>query len=141
MGNDFGGGEAAQLGRAGIAEALRVAEEKSSGVEIAGARHIHDLRNGDCRNHQNIFAMGHDTAQGRAGDHGDFTILAQRLQGAVKILRQVERLDFGFIGKDDIDVLADEFEKAFAVALDAKGIGERDRGEPCRPCGRFWRPA
>ena len=126
VGNDFGGGEAAQLGRAGIAKALGVAEEKASGVEIAGARYIHHLRNGDGRNHQNVITMGHDTAQGRAGDNGDFTILAQRLQGPVKILRQVERLDFGFIGKDDIDVIPDEFEKAFAVALDAKGIGERD---------------
>ncbi len=126
MGNDFGGGEAAQLGRARIAEALRVAKEKARGVEIAGARHIHHLRNGNCGCDNDLIAMGHDAAQGRAGDHGDFAILAQRLQGAVKILRQVERLDFGFIGKDDIDVVADEIEKAFAVALDAKGIGERD---------------
>ena len=126
VGNDFGGGEAAQLGRARIAKALRVAEEKSCGVEIAGAGHIHDLGNGNGGRNQNVIAMGHDTAQGRARNNGDFTILAQRLQGAVKILRQVERLDFGFIGKDDIDVFPDEIEKAFAVALDAKGIGERD---------------
>ena len=137
MGNDFGGGEAAQLGRARIAEALRVAEEKACGVEIAGACHIHDLGNGNRRRNNNVITMGHDTAQGRTGDHGHFTILAQRLQGAVKILRQVERLDFGFIGKDDIDVFADEIEEAFAVALDAEGIGKRDRSEPARPCGRF----
>ena len=105
---------------------MGVAEEKAGGVEIPRTRYINHLRNGDGRNHQNILAMGHNTAQGRTGDNGDFTILAQRLQGPVKILRQVERLDFGFIGKDDIDVILDEFEKTLAVALDAKGIGERD---------------
>ena len=126
----LGGGETAQLRRAGIAEALRVAKKKACGVKVAGPCHIHHLWNGNRRNHQDIVAMGHDAAEGRACHNCDFTILAQRLQGAIKILRQVKRLDFSFIGKDDIDVLADEFEKALAVALDAEGIGECDRREP-----------
>jgi hypothetical protein len=78
---------------------LRVTE-KARGVEVAAARHIHDLGN-NCE--ATITSSPWATTHGRAGDHGDFAILAQRLQPR-QILRQVERLDFGFVAKT-IDVL------------------------------------
>ena len=109
-----------------MAKALRIAKEKTRGVEIARACHIHNLGNGNGGNGQDLIIVGHNASPGRARYNGDGAILAKGLQGAVKALREVERLELGFIGKDDIDAVPDEIEEAFAVAFDAKRIRERD---------------
>ena len=103
-----------------MANPLRMAKEKSCGVEVARTGDIHYPGNSNGGNGQDFISVGHDAAQGRACNNGHFTVLAERLQGTIKVLRAVERLDFGFVGKDNINVIPDELEKAFTMALDAK---------------------
>ena len=69
-------------------------------------------------------AVDDDATGSRACQYGNRTILGDGLQGAIEILRQVERLDLGFIGKDDVDIVADKFEETVAMTLDAEGVGQ-----------------
>ena len=67
-----------------------------------------------------VVSFHDDTACGRTGQYCYRAILADGLHGAIEILRQIKRLDLGFIGKDNVDVVADEIQEALAVAFDTE---------------------
>ncbi len=77
--------------------------EKARREEIARTRHVHHTVDGARRNLDGFRAAHDDAALFRARQNGDSTVLADCLHGPVEILRLVERLDFGLVGKDDVD--------------------------------------
>ena len=49
-------------------------------------------------------------------------MVANRLQGIIKILDLIESHDFFFIGEQDIDMVFRQVEEVFAVTVDAKWV-------------------
>ena len=53
---------------------------------------------------------------------GNGAICGNCFGGRAEILGLVKRLYFGFVGKDDVNIVANEVEEAVTVPFNAKGI-------------------
>src|SRR5262245_55592399 len=126
MGNYLGGGDRAQFGAQVEWLARGQATQKPCGKQITRARCVDDLWDWMCRYGYRAPARNDDAAPLGAGQHGDLAIGSRKFASSVEIGCLIERRDFGFVGEHDVDLVSDQIQKAVAMAIDAKGIGERD---------------
>ncbi len=80
VGDDLGGGDAAQPRAFGERLAVRKAEQETRGVEIAGAGRVDDLGHGRGGHRVGFAALDHDRALLAAGEGRDLGFLARRLE-------------------------------------------------------------
>src|SRR5262249_36933549 len=94
---------------------------------IAGSCRIHDFLNRMCLDDMNLIALDDHAARFRARQRRTRTVLARALHRLIEIRDLIERFDLSLIGKEDIDVAANEFKTAFVVTAATEGGGGRDR--------------
>src|SRR4029077_10777955 len=80
-----------------------------------------------CCRDQILRALRQDHAAfGAAGQGGDRDMAAHRRGGGGGSGGLASRADFGFVGKEDVDMLVDEVAESFAVTADAEWVGKAE---------------
>ncbi len=96
-------------------------------VEIPRARRVDHFGHRLRVDHMDLLAGDDERSLLAAGEGGHGTLATHRLQGRIEGVHLVERENLGLVGEENIDVARHQLAEGFAVTLDTKGVGKRQR--------------
>src|SRR5215472_14856841 len=139
MADDLSRTQAADLAANGERQIAGQAIEEAAGVQIARPGAV-DYTDDRSRRNLVLGVRRQYHAPGRAtGQSGDRDMTTNRRCGRAKIIRLVQRADFGFVGEQNVDMPIDEVAECRPVPSNAKRIGKAQRHLPPRGMGNGGR--
>src|SRR5690606_24554211 len=126
VGDDFGGGQRAQLAGVLQRQTARQTQQHARRVFIPGAGGVDHLVDRDSGDIDPLIAGQEHRAGGPARDGGHLDHGGQAGGASVEIIRLEQGGQFAFIGQDDVGRGLDEGQQLGAPAGDDEGVGQGD---------------
>lgn len=110
-------------------QSLGVSEQETRCILISGTSCIDNFGNRFRRDHNRLTITNHNGAFLTSGNGGDRRICLKARDGFVEVSRLIERKEFLFIGKENINMVLHKMQEAFTVAVDTEAVRQRQRDE------------
>src|SRR4029077_17119365 len=121
----FSSDQRRQACRGAVVGAARDSGQKARGKEIAGTGCVNHSFHRASRNRLGLLTRDDQTTLFAAGDHGQPSILAQRLERRLEVGGIIEAVQLALVREDEVDGAgANELEEFGTITIDAERIGQ-----------------